>query len=260
MAPQTSEVRTQDGASALTHLPRVMRFSIRFQHVLYGCHNLGAHLRNTPFLLLPRLESVLLSCLRMPSWEIEGADPSSTTFPANRRSGQWSCPSGAGLQARAMRWASLTPGPSYEPDFFHYGSVGGVIPALPVPATRAMERVLQCVASDGALSSVSVTTRSTSASPIWRGAPGRGSSSRPSTERSRKRFRHLLTIYWVTPSSIATIVFVLPSAQVSTRRARCANSWAVVRLRLHLSTVSCSSPVSVSGGIGRTISTRQPPY
>ncbi len=37
---------------------------------------------------------------------MEGANPSSTTFPASRRRVQWSCPSGAGLQAKAMRWAS----------------------------------------------------------------------------------------------------------------------------------------------------------
>ena len=54
-------------------------------------------------------------------------------------------------------------------------------------AGAAMERVLQCVASEGVVSSVSVITRSTSASEIERGAPGRGSSSSPSSRWSRKR-------------------------------------------------------------------------
>ena len=40
----------------------------------------------------------------------------------------------------------------------------------------AIERRLQCVASRGVVSSVWRTTSATSSSPIWRGAPGRGSS------------------------------------------------------------------------------------
>ena len=37
---------------------------------------------------------------------MEGVSPNSTTFPASRRRVQWSCPSGGGLQAKAIRWAS----------------------------------------------------------------------------------------------------------------------------------------------------------
>src|SRR6266508_2966785 len=47
------------------------------------------------------------------------------------------------------------------------------------PHRRASVRVLQCVASRGVVSSVTRITRSTSASVIRRGAPGRGSSSNP---------------------------------------------------------------------------------
>ena len=43
---------------------------------------------------------------RTPSWDMEGVSPNSTTFPASRRTVQWSCPSGGGLQAKAIRWAS----------------------------------------------------------------------------------------------------------------------------------------------------------
>ena len=44
------------------------------------------------------------------------------------------------------------------------------------PTALANERKLQCVASRGVASSVRRTISATSSSPIWRGAPGRGSS------------------------------------------------------------------------------------
>src|SRR3977135_4662161 len=47
------------------------------------------------------------------------------------------------------------------------------------PEVLAIERVLQCVASAGIVSSVFVTTSPTFSPPILRGAPQRGSSSRP---------------------------------------------------------------------------------
>jgi len=39
-------------------------------------------------LFLPRLEGVFLSCLRMPSWDVEGASPSSTTAKGKARPGR----------------------------------------------------------------------------------------------------------------------------------------------------------------------------
>ena len=53
------------------------------------------------------------------------------------------------------------------------------------PHALAIERVLQCVAPAGIVSKVCTTTRSTSSSPIVRGAPGRGSSSKPSQPSRR---------------------------------------------------------------------------
>ncbi len=44
-----------------------------------------------------------MSRWRTPSWDMEGVSPNSTTFPASRRRVQWSCPSGGGLQAKAIR-------------------------------------------------------------------------------------------------------------------------------------------------------------
>src|SRR5262245_29782116 len=90
-----------------------------------------------------------------------------------------------------------------------------------------MARVLQCVASRGVASSVWRTTSSTSASVIRRGAPGRGSSSSPSSRRVTNRARHLPTICLVTPKRVATVVLDTPVAHASTIRARNASACAV---------------------------------
>ena len=78
----------------------VMGFLVQVQDVFHAGYKVGAHLGNAPLLLPPRYEGVFLRRLRIPSWDIEGANPNSTTFPANRRRVQWPCPSGAGLQAK----------------------------------------------------------------------------------------------------------------------------------------------------------------
>src|SRR6266481_4477152 len=49
------------------------------------------------------------------------------------------------------------------------------------PEALAIERVLQWVAAAGIVSNVVVTTSAIFSSPILRGAPGRGSSARPSS-------------------------------------------------------------------------------
>ena len=69
----------------------------------------GAHLWYAPFLLLPRLEFVFFSTCRTVSRQIESAKSSSTTLPASNRKVQRVCPSGAGLQATATKWASCLP-------------------------------------------------------------------------------------------------------------------------------------------------------
>ncbi len=58
------------------------------------------------------------------------------------------------------------------------------------PQTWAIVRVLQWVASAGLVSRVRVSTASTWASLIVRGAPGRGSSSNPSRRLVSRRLRH----------------------------------------------------------------------
>ena len=62
------------------------------------------------------------------------------------------------------------------------------------PTSRAIERVDQCVASFGVVSSVRTITSSTCSSVIVRGRPGRGSSSTPSSRCSAKRERHLRAV------------------------------------------------------------------
>ena len=80
------------------------------------------------------------------------------------------------------------------------------------PDLRAIDRVDQCVASFGAVSNVLVITSSTCASVIFRGCPGRGSSTSPSSRNSRNRLRHCVTVLRCTPSRSATSVLLSPSA------------------------------------------------
>jgi hypothetical protein len=77
------------------------------------------------------------------------------------------------------------------------------------PLACAMVRVDQCVPCAGTVSKVRVIKASTSASVICRGAPGRGSSARPSNRALRKRSRHLHTVWSVIPSCLLAIVSVL---------------------------------------------------
>src|SRR6266478_6159051 len=124
------------------------------------------------------------------------------------------------------------------------------------PHRVAMARVLQCVASRGVASSVSVTICSTWASLMRRGAPGRGSASNPSSRAATNRLRHLPTVCLVRRSSRATRVFVRPLAHAKITRARCANACPVVGRRVQRSNASRSSSVSLSTGMGRPIAMR----
>jgi hypothetical protein len=121
------------------------------------------------------------------------------------------------------------------------------------PHRRAIARVLQWVASRGVLSSVNRITRSTSASPIFRGAPGRGSSSSPANRCCAKRWRQRPTVWGATPAALAISPFVCSKAHANTMRARCASACAVVGRRAHCSSVSRSSVVKITGGVGRPI-------
>ena len=106
------------------------------------------------------------------------------------------------------------------PDAGHGGLAQG---ALLRQAPRGPMR-----ASRGVDSMVVVKACSTSASVIFRGTPGRGSSSSPSRRRARKRPRHFPTVCFVTWTSRAIAVAVSPAAQRSTKRARKAKAGAVV--------------------------------
>lgn len=90
--------------------------------------------------------------------------------------------------------------------------------------SRAMVRVLQCVAPCGIDSNMRAITALTRASSMLRGAPGRGASSRPSMQWSTKRARHLETVRCVTSWRTATTLFSMPSAQPNTIDQRISNS------------------------------------
>ena len=118
------------------------------------------------------------------------------------------------------------------------------------PLACAIDRVLQCVASAGVVSRVRVSTRSTCASVIVRGAPGRGSSRSPSSRRRRNRVRHLPTVCLVTGISWATRHSSCPrhSPGPDARAARRPCGRRPARPALQ---VSRSDGVKSNGGIGR---------
>ena len=117
-----------------------------------------------------------------------------------------------------------------------------------MPAAAAIDRVDQCVSAPGPRSSsVLVITSSTCSSVIVRGAPGRGSSDKPSSREAWNRDRHLRTVSRDTFSSAATAVTDAPSAQANTIRERCASACDVLRRRAHPSRTCRSSVLSTSG-------------
>src|SRR3954469_20536378 len=119
------------------------------------------------------------------------------------------------------------------------------------PTALAMPRVLHWVAALGFSSRVLVTTSSTRASVIVRGAPGRGSSVSPSRRSSRKRFRHLPTVTVLMRSRAATALLSSPSAQARTILAREARRWVLVGRDAQVWSFCRSSSLRVSGGFGR---------
>jgi hypothetical protein len=97
-----------------------------------------------------------------------------------------------------------------------------------IPAASAIPRVLQWVALAGLVSRVLVTTRSTAASVTVRGAPGRGSSTRPSSRLATNRFLQVPTVAAHTFSRAATVVLFGSSAQARTMPARRASRWVLL--------------------------------
>ena len=86
-----------------------------------------------------------------------------------------------------------------------------------------------------------------------RGAPGRGSSSNPSTRRVTKRARQRPTIWGETRSFLATVWLSRPRAHAKTMRARRA-TWGAVRARwANESSACCSGVVNTNGTFGRPI-------
>ena len=121
------------------------------------------------------------------------------------------------------------------------------------PECAAIDVRDQCVASRGVDSRVSTTTCSTCSSPMLRGAPGRGSSTNPSSRSVTNRERHLPTVGRETRSSAATSVLLAPAAQASTIRERSANRWELFGRRAQRASVSPSSSVTTNSAFGRPL-------
>ena len=94
-------------------------------------------------------------------------------------------------------------------------------------------------------------TASTWSSLMVRGRPDRYSSDRPTSPRSTKRRRHLVTEAGVQPTRWATSWLDRPSAAPSTIRARIASPAAVVGRRHHRPSTSRCSSLTMSGASGR---------
>src|SRR5712671_5694321 len=116
------------------------------------------------------------------------------------------------------------------------------------PGQALVKRVLQWVAAAGIVSNVVVTTSAIFSSPILRGAPGRGSSARPSNRLAANRWRQVATVRRLTPSCAAIARLVVPSAAKSTISARIASAREIFRRRVRAS----SSRRSASSNSMRT--------
>ncbi len=120
------------------------------------------------------------------------------------------------------------------------------------PVTAAICRVDQCVPPSGGLQDNARTiTSSTRSSATVRGAPGRGSSTRPSDRSATNRDRHFPTVAPLRPRRSATSLLLTPVAHSKTIRDRNANACAVFPRRAHLSNCSRSLSVSVRTAFGR---------
>ncbi len=126
------------------------------------------------------------------------------------------------------------------------------------PVSAAIRRVLQCVLLAGIDSKVLVTTSSTCESVIWRGAPTRGSSSKPSNPDLRNRSRHFPTVAPVMCNLRATSELLIPAPQPSTMRARIAMACDDFGRRAIMFNFSRSSAAISSGFLGRPV--RIPQY
>ena len=118
--------------------------------------------------------------------------------------------------------------------------------------------MLQCVLLTGIDSSVLVITSSTCASLIDRGAPGRGSSSNPSSRFTRKRSRHLQTVAPVMCNFLAAVAV---AQSLGTRRARSEPAWRSLAPTSgdapSIANFSFSSAVTLSGFVGRPMAIPQ---
>ena len=129
---------------------------------------------------------------------------------------------------------------------------------MDTPDVLAIERVLQCVAAAGIVSSVFVTTSAIFSSPILRGAPQRGSSSRPSKRFLTNRFRHSPAVSRERPSVAAIAQLFMPSAANSTISARTASPRAIFRRRARISnSLRSLSPRMIFTAGPRAISTSE---
>src|SRR5215510_11687261 len=84
----------------------IIRLSVDLQDIFHGSNELRTHFWDAPLFLQPRLEDRFFNTRRTLSYEYDGARPSATTRSASRCKVQRWRPSGAPLQASAIKRAS----------------------------------------------------------------------------------------------------------------------------------------------------------
>ena len=82
---------------------RIIFLFLEIEHVFHRRHKFASNRGQTPVLMLPGFQLIFLSNWWIVSGEMFVTKPNSTALFASKRTVQWSCPSGAGLQATAIR-------------------------------------------------------------------------------------------------------------------------------------------------------------
>lgn len=122
---------------------------------------------------------------------------------------------------------------------------------LDSPDLRAIDARDQWVASRGVSSSVATTTSPTFSSVMVGGAPGRGSSTSPSSRRPTNRDRHVPTVGCDTPSPAATAASSAPPAHRNTIRDRNASCCGLLGRRSQRRSVARPTSDKTNPAFGR---------
>lgn len=115
-----------------------------------------------------------------------------------------------------------------------------------IPVASSMGRQLHCVPDRDFVRSGVVITAASSSSARERGRPGRSSSGSLPTRSRRNRWRHVLTVAWVTPNVSAIAVLLRPSCGHRIMRTRAASPGGIDREAIKARNCARSSVVKTN--------------